>query len=240
MKQKVVTLILMAGCVVLGVAAFFVSAAKDKKAPEITISEEEISYVAGDSRDTLLVGVTAEDKKDGDLTGEIFVDRIIPMTGSDKAIVHYAVTDKSNNVGTAKRVVKYFENAEDAQNAGNSEQTEPEQTPEGENQPVAGVYPPDPIDVSSGKPIVQVKQQEVTATVGQTVNLMEYINTIADADTSNENYNYMFSHISITVDGVSSASELTLSEARVYEVAYFAGNQNGAVSDPTVMRINVQ
>lgn len=254
MKQKVVTLVLLAGCVVLGAAAFFVSGTKDKKAPEITVSESEVSYVTGESYDTLLEGVTAMDNKDGDLTDEIFIDRIVPMTGSDKAIVYYAVTDKSNNVGTAKRIVKYYNNSEDAKNAAaakpeetkpepaaDADQTTDEGTPEGDAQQVSqGVYPADPIDVSAGKPVVQVKQQEVTATLGETVNLMEYINTIADADTSNENYNYMFSHVSITVDGVQSTSMLTLGEARVYEVAYFAGNRNGAVSDPTVMRITVQ
>lgn len=253
MKQRVVALVLLASCAVLGVAAFFISGAKDKKAPKITVSEAKVSYIEGDSHDSLLEGISAKDNRDGDLTDEVFIDRIIPKAGNEKAIVYYAVTDKSHNVGTAKRTVAYYKDAEAAKNAGaednaaaKEEQASAEvnaspeaQAPE-ENKAQAGVYPPDPLDLSAGKPVVQLKQQEVTEAVGTTVNLMDYINTIADTDTSNENHNYMYSHVSITVNGVQNTSQLTLNQAGEYEIAYFSGNMHGAVSDPTVMKIIVQ
>lgn len=253
MKQRVVALVLLASCAVLGVAAFFISGAKDKKAPKITVSEAKVSYIEGDSHDSLLEGISAKDNRDGDLTDEVFIDRIIPMAGNEKAIVYYAVTDKSHNVGTAKRTVAYYKDAEAAKNAGaednaaaKEEQASAEvnaspeaQAPE-ENKAQAGVYPPDPLDLSAGKPVVQLKQQEVTEAVGTTVNLMDYINTIADTDTSNENHNYMYSHVSITVNGVQNTSQLTLNQAGEYEIAYFPVICTGAVSDPTVMKIIVQ
>ena len=249
MKQRVVALVLLASCAVLGVTAFFVSGAKDKKAPKITVSKAEVSY------DSLLEGVTAKDNRDGDLTDKVFVDRIIPMAGNEEAIVYYAVTDKSHNVGTAKRIVTYYKDADAAKNAGaevNAGAQTPDQaadagngdqaaqTPTTDNPAAPGLYPPDPLDLSAGKPVVQLKQQEVVETVGTTVNLMDYINTIADIDTSNENHNYMFAHVSITVNGVQNTSQLTLSEAGVYEIAYASGNMDGVVSDPTVMKITVQ
>lgn len=173
MKQRVVALVLLASCAVLGVAAFFISGAKDKKAPKITVSEAKVSYIEGDSHDSLLEGISAKDNRDGDLTDEVFIDRIIPMAGNEKAIVYYAVTDKSHNVGTAKRTVAYYKDAEAAKNAGaednaaaKEEQASAEvnaspeaQAPE-ENKAQAGVYPPDPLDLSSGKPVVQLKQRK--------------------------------------------------------------------------------
>lgn len=258
MKQRVVALVLLASCAVLGVTAFFVSGAKDKKVPKITVSEAKVSYVGGESHDSLLEGVTAKDNRDGDLTDKVFVDRIIPMPGNEEAIVYYAVIDKSYNVGTAKRIVTYYKDADAAKNAGVEANADAQihdqaadaengdqavQTPAEEptdNPAAAGLYPPDPLDLSAGKPVVQLKQQEVVEKVGTTVNLMDYINTIADSDTSNENYNYMFAHVSITVNGVQNTSQLTLSEAGVYEIAYASGNMDGVVSEPTVMKITVQ
>lgn len=250
MKQRIITIILLVSCVILGIAAFFVSVTKDKKAPVISVSEKEITYVEGAGYDSLLEGVTAEDNRDGDVTGNIFVDRVIPMAGNEKAIVYYAVADKSNNVGTAKRTVKYSldgtgidktddEKKEEPEEADQNGQ-EPENTQGPENEPVQGLYPPDPVDTSAGKPVVQVKAQQTTVAAGSVVNLMDFINQIHDADMSNENHDYMFAHVSITVDGAQSSSTFNANAAGSHEIQYMAGNRNGAVSEPTVMTLIVQ
>ena len=55
----------------------------------------------------MLTGVTATDKEDGDLTKDIFVEKVVPIS-ENKAIVYYGVLDKSQNVGTATKEVEYF------------------------------------------------------------------------------------------------------------------------------------
>ena len=56
--------------------------------------------------------MTAQDDKDGDLTSEVFVEKVVPVS-KKKAVVYYGVTDKAKNVGTASREVTYQE-AEDS------------------------------------------------------------------------------------------------------------------------------
>lgn len=251
MKQRIITIFLLVSCVILGVAAFFVSVTKDKKAPVISVSEKEITYVEGAGYSSLLEGVTAEDNRDGDVTDKVFVDRVIPMAGEEEAIVYYAAADKSNNVGTAKRVVKYSKDGtvaepekkeedkkDDPEASGQEGQEADNQEPADE--PGQGLYPPDPVDTSAGKPVVQVKAQQSTVAVGSVVNLMDFINQIHDADMSNENHDYMFAHVSITVDGAQSTSTFSANAAGSHEIQYMAGNRNGAVSEPTVMTLIVQ
>ena len=247
MKQRIITIILFVSCVILGVSAFFVSAAKDKKAPVISVTEKEITYVEGTDREELLQGVSAEDNRDGDVSDRVFVDRVIPMAGDKEAIVYYAVTDKSNNVGTGKRVVKYSVDgigveeqtpAEDADESASADNQEP--AAEAGAPAEQGVYPPDPIDVSAGKPVVQVTAQQNTIAVGSTVNLMDFIKMIYDVDTSNENHNYMYAHISINVNGTPNSSAFTANTAGTYQVQYLSGNKNGVWSDPTEMTLIAQ
>ena len=68
MKQRLVMLALAAGCIVLAVAGALVCLGQDRKAPEITVEDTEISYTEGGDYEELLEGVTAEDNIDGDLT----------------------------------------------------------------------------------------------------------------------------------------------------------------------------
>ena len=106
MKQRLVMLALAAGCIVLAVAGALVYLGQDRKAPEITVEDTEISYTEGGDYEELLEGVTAEDNIDGDLTDQVFVDKII-QTGEDTGVVYYGVMDKHHNVGTARRTITY-------------------------------------------------------------------------------------------------------------------------------------
>lgn len=106
MKQRSLTVILLIGCAILGVIVFFLYVGQDRQPPKISVKKMNITYREGDGYDTLLKGVKAEDNRDGDLTGKIFVDRIIP-TEDGKAVISYGVIDGSKNVGTATRIVIY-------------------------------------------------------------------------------------------------------------------------------------
>ena len=77
------------------------------------MEEAQITYTEGEAYTGLLAGVTAEDNRDGDLTDEVFVDKVIP-TGEDTAAVYYGVIDSAKNVATASRTVTYIPSPDSA------------------------------------------------------------------------------------------------------------------------------
>lgn len=109
MNQRVVTGLLTAGCIALAGAGYMTYKNQDRTAPEIKVDQsEKIAYTEGEDYGKLLEGVTAQDDKDGDLTSEVFVEKVVPVS-KKKAVVYYGVTDKAKNVGTASREVTYQE-----------------------------------------------------------------------------------------------------------------------------------
>ena len=107
MNQRVVTGLLTAGCIALAGAGYMTYKNQDRTAPKIKVDQsEKIAYTEGEDYGKLLEGVTAQDNKDGDLTSEVFVEKVVPVS-KKKAVVYYGVTDKTKNVGTASREVIY-------------------------------------------------------------------------------------------------------------------------------------
>lgn len=107
MNQRVVTGLLTAGCIALAGAGYMTYKNQDRTAPEIKVDQsKKIAYTEGEDYGKLLEGVTAQDEKDGDLTSEVFVEKVVPVS-KKKAVVYYGVTDKAKNVGTASREVTY-------------------------------------------------------------------------------------------------------------------------------------
>lgn len=114
MNQRVVTGILAAGCIALAGAGYMTYKNQDRTAPEIKVDDsEKMTYIEGEDYEKLLKGVTAQDDKDGDLTDQVFVDKVVPIS-KKKAVVYYGVTDEANNVGTANREVTYQAASDDA------------------------------------------------------------------------------------------------------------------------------
>ena len=109
MNQRVVTGLLTAGCIALAGAGYMTYKNQDRTAPEIKVDQsKKIAYTEGEDYGKLLEGVTAQDDKDGDLTSEVFVEKVVPVS-KKKAVVYYGVTDKAKNVGTASQEVIYQE-----------------------------------------------------------------------------------------------------------------------------------
>ena len=107
MNQRVVTGLLTAGCIALAGAGYMTYKNQDRTAPEIKVDQsKKIAYTEGEDYGKLLEGVTAQDEKDGDLTSEVFVEKVVPVS-KKKAVVYYGVTDKAKNVGTVSREVTY-------------------------------------------------------------------------------------------------------------------------------------
>ena len=109
MNQRVVTGLLTAGCIALAGAGYMTYKNQDRTATELKVDQsKKIAYTEGEDYGKLLEGVTAQDDKDGDLTSEVFVEKVVPVS-KKKAVVYYGVTDKAKNVGTASQEVIYQE-----------------------------------------------------------------------------------------------------------------------------------
>ncbi|MBQ4243900.1 MAG: hypothetical protein II702_03205 [Clostridia bacterium] len=79
----------------------------DKTVPVIKIEEGVLEVNVNAKEADLLKGVTAFDKKDGDLTGRVIVESIGKFTETGSCKVTYAVSDSDNHVTTAQRRIRY-------------------------------------------------------------------------------------------------------------------------------------
>ena len=74
--------------------------------PVLTCDSDTLDVSVSDGESVLLQGVTAKDKQDGDLTGNILISSISKMVGGS-ARVNYLVFDSDNNVGSLTRTIRY-------------------------------------------------------------------------------------------------------------------------------------
>ena len=80
---------------------------EDKTIPVITIENEMLEVPLDASNEDLLVGVSALDAKDGDLTNRVIVESISKFTDKGICKVYYAVCDSDNHVASASRKITY-------------------------------------------------------------------------------------------------------------------------------------
>ena len=86
-------------------AIFFIREMRqDKTYPVITIDEEIIDVSIKVTDEELLKGVSAYDKKDGDISSKIIVESISKFVEYGVSIVTYSVCDNDNHATSATRV----------------------------------------------------------------------------------------------------------------------------------------
>ena len=110
MKKGLVAMLLLA-CAALLAGNVVIYIGKDRNGPEITVPQEELTYVAGSDTSALLSGVTAVDDRDGDVTSTVTVESIIPNEDQTGASVIYVAKDSKNNVTKATRLISYAADA---------------------------------------------------------------------------------------------------------------------------------
>ena len=79
----------------------------DNTAPEITMSEDEITISDQDSTDELFSGITAVDNKDGDVTRYLTLESISNFISPGTRTATIAVFDSAGNVSRVTRTVNY-------------------------------------------------------------------------------------------------------------------------------------
>ena len=110
MKKGLVAMLLLA-CAALLAGNVVIYIGKDRNGPDITVPQEELTYVAGSDTSALLNGVTAVDDRDGDVTSTVTVESIIPNEDQTGASVIYVAKDSKNNVTKATRLISYAADA---------------------------------------------------------------------------------------------------------------------------------
>ena len=80
---------------------------KDGKGPEITMDNSEISASIHAEESELLAGVTAYDKKDGDVTSSLAVEHISNFVEKGRRKISIVAFDSDNHVTHAERELLY-------------------------------------------------------------------------------------------------------------------------------------
>ena len=231
MKQQKFVAILVAACLVLGGAAVVVRASQDREAPVIKVKKADITYQAGQGYEELLKGVSAKDNRDGDLTKDVFVDRVVQVK-EDKAIVYYGVMDKAKNVGTAKRTVKYVADASaEGQVKADAEQPKSVSADAPEVQPEAAPEEKkNDLNQVGEAPVIALTTDHVTIAAGTEFDLMSVVKGVAD---SNDDADTLSTRIS--VDG-----EYNTNAPGNYTLQYYVMDSDGNPSEVKTLTLTVQ
>lgn len=227
MKQRVITLGLAGGCIVLMIIAFIVNAGRDDEAPEITVEKGEVTYTEGDSYEALLDGVSAEDDSDGDLSDKAFVDKIV-QTGENSAVVYYGVMDSHNNVGTAKKKIAYRTSESDE--AGVEEEQTDQADPAGENPASQDIVPQETLQPDGVRPVMALVADTMTIGVGGEFDLIGVVRDIVD-DKDDRDTLYQ---------RISAEGAYDVNTPGSYDIRYYVIDTDGNTSDPHVFTLVVQ
>lgn len=223
MNQRMVTGLLTAGCIALAGAGYMTYKNQDRTAPEIKVDQsKKIAYTEGEDYGKLLEGVTAQDEKDGDLTNEVFVEKVVPVS-KKKAVVYYGVTDKAKNVGTARREVT-CQTAEDSDAAEETAQDAAAADEQSIDQQSAALQP------NGTRPAMKLAEETKTIARGTSFNAL---NEVTDAVDDKDDRDTLFRGLHI--DG-----NYDVNQAGTYTLQYYVQDSDGNTSDPITFTLTVQ
>lgn len=227
MRQRLLVSALAAGCILTGAAAFLVWMGQDRTPPEITLEKEQITYTEGENYEILMKGISAKDNLDGDLSDQVFVDRIVP-SGENSAVVYYGVMDQHNNVGTAKRKITYHTAEKEEGDMLPEDGAEGDMTAEEMNQePAAETEELQPNGII---PAIALTTDQAVVPAGSEFDLLSVVQDVAD---DMDDRDSLFQRIS--VDGW-----YDLNTPGSYELKYYVTDSNGNVSEPCILILTVQ
>ena len=108
-KKRIWALLIVTFACCIGFAAYLVYTRQisDNTPPEISFLSDVLEVSVEASEDDLLVGVTAKDSKDGNVTNSVLVEGISGLSSDQLATITYAAFDQAGNVAKAQRTVQY-------------------------------------------------------------------------------------------------------------------------------------
>lgn len=227
---------------VLLLASGMVLASKDNKEPVIKIKEEiDVTYVKGADMSVLFEGVAAWDAEDKDVTDNLRIDKIIPDTSGNTATVIYVAYDNSNNVVKESRTVKYQEQPVVSDVPAISTGVEPgneasgENTAEGTAENTGNTFTDEDTQtseemVSTGAPVIKLKQKEVSIAKGASFAPLNYVEEIVD---DKDDRSYMFRHIKVV-------GNYSNQQSGTYNIDIYCTDSEGNQSNVETLTLTVQ
>lgn len=242
MKKGLVAILLLA-CAALLAGNVVVYIGEDRNGPEITVPQEEITYVAGSDTSALLNGVTAVDDRDGDVTSTVTVESIIPNEDQTGASVVYVAKDSQNNVTKAARLISYAADAGQAaaqeaeaaaqqadQEAAAADQTaasgaDAQTADDGAAQNEAAIAA-----LPAESPRFYLTQYSVEVERGAELNRLGYVQDITDdKDSRDELY-----------QGIQISGEVDINTPGEYMLEYYVVDSDGNTSNTAQLKVTVK
>lgn len=246
-NNRLLAVIISVIAVAVIAAGVVIAVTDDRTAPTISITDLELVYRAGDDESVLLTGVTANDKKDGDVTDSIIVEGMVMSEDNDYIKVCYVAKDKSNNIVKAHRIVTYIpaegenkpsvgdggqpetdaskkdegeEESKPSQNgSGTGSQTGSESGSEAATQPTP----------SGSNPVLTLKYTEVTLKAGSRFNVAAHVADISDdKDDSSTLFRRIIAEGSVSTDVVGD-----------YQIKVYCSDTDGNLSEKKELMVHI-
>ena len=253
MSKKWVALLLVV-CIGLAGGVGFMRMNADTEGPEIVFTSEAPSVYRSDmSNEELLTGVTATDRKDGDVSSSLTVESVYEIDDSHVAVT-YTAKDNSNNITKQK-----YEMEMDPSDAGKAsedtsafgEKTENPDTADHaeENADVAAVEetptPTPEVDeaaaekekqeaeanaMSDQNPRIYLKDYLIKVPVGTSVDLLSYVSEIKD---DSDDVYTLWRKVQIT-------GEVNSAVPGTYKCTYYVIDSQNNISNNAVLTVIVE
>ena len=235
MKESIITAALSVCSFVMLVVACVGMLMADREAPVITLEgKNNLTYTEGESYDVLLENMTAEDKKDGDVTDSLRVSNLY-VTEGNRAVVVYVAKDEANNIAKLKREIRYEAKpkavvAEKVEEESVEEEVPAVQEPEitVPETTTSETTTPETTTEAAGTPKITMLLNEVTLKVGETFNVLRYVQSAVDVDGTNlSRY--------VHADG-----NYDMSQPGTYTIRVYATSPNGGTSNIETFTLTVE
>lgn len=242
MKKGLVAMLFLA-CAALLAGNVVVYIGEDRNGPEISVPQEEITYVAGTDTSALLNGVTAQDDRDGDVTDTVTIESIIPNADQAGASVVYVAKDSKNNVTKETRTILYSTDANQAAAQAAAEQVAADQaaaeqaaqgdaagesaqtTDDGAAQNEAAIAA-----LSAESPRFYLTQYSVELERGAELNELSYVQDISDDEDSRDEL----------YQGIRISGEVDTNTPGEYTLEYHVVDSDGNNSNVAQLRVTVK
>jgi len=234
---------LFLACAALLAGNVVVYIGEDRNGPEISVPQEEITYVAGTDTSALLNGVTAQDDRDGDVTDTVTIESIIPNADQTGASVVYVAKDSKNNVTKETRTILYSTDANQAAAQAAAEQVAADQaaaeqaaqgdaagesaqtTDDGAAQNEAAIAA-----LSAESPRFYLTQYSVELERGAELNELSYVQDISDDEDSRDEL----------YQGIRISGEVDTNTPGEYTLEYHVVDSDGNNSNVAQLRLTVK
>lgn len=105
--EKMLFCIMIVLLVLYMINVWLLSRESDRLGPEITFEQELLEISISATEEELMNGVTAFDKRDGDVSDTIIIESMSKLLSGNQRIVTYVAFDKDGYAGKAERRIQY-------------------------------------------------------------------------------------------------------------------------------------